>query len=63
MKIQFGRTGIMDVAEVREINTLEDLIALAGAEGHELIIGKPWTWQEEFADCQISVEVYDGYRE
>lgn len=63
MRIQFGETGLMEHAEVREISTLEELIALGKEAGHDLIIGDPWTWQEEFADCQMSVEVYNGYRE
>lgn len=63
MKIQFGRTGLMEHAEVREISTLEELAALGRAAGHELIIGDPWTWLEAFAGCEMSVEVYDTNRE
>ncbi len=63
MKIQFGETGLMDHAEVREINTLEELRALGKEAGFDLIIGDPWTWLEEFADCEMSVEVYNAHRE
>lgn len=53
----------MEHADVQEIETLADLLKLQQESGHSVIIDAAWIWHERFADCALSVEIYDGYRE
>jgi len=62
MKVQIYYTNDMDNKRIEELNSLEDLKLLIKKENNSVIVKTPFMSEEE-KGIELSIEVYNDYRE